>query len=443
MLKDLTMIIPTHDRHQYLDRVLVYYSGLEIKVVVVDSSPERYVNCDLFPNVTYFHFPNLGLVEKCERVVEELKTDHVIMCADDDYSIPESIRKMLLFLKENDDYSAALGAYVCYHKFSKGTVQAPIYLSSLDIDVNDVTAVERLSKFFLPAPIFLFYSVQKTENLKDLFKLLDKYELKEFPGIWSLLVQIIPAINGKVRVLPKFFSAREWDYRSAGYNFQYIEEIVRNEKTRFAYYKLIDLLSDYVSQKDGVNFEEAKGFVEKLFDGYFNSTASVRESALLTKKEKKVDDIEVLHSSLPEIFPDNNNEAKLEWKKIEKSIDEFSSIYKDGLKCGSEELQQNSLREIGKIGKDLSICIYGAGIPGVILKRFVEKFRPDLKILCFIDDYKKGEFDALPVFNMDQLNSKNYDLILIAPTKFQKNMENRLKSLNNDRYISITPDFDY
>ena len=73
-LEDITLIIPTHERHSYLDRVLDYYSRYDLSMYIVDSSTLPYSGNGLTANMKYLHFPGISYTSKMESVFNKSKT---------------------------------------------------------------------------------------------------------------------------------------------------------------------------------------------------------------------------------------------------------------------------------------------------------------------------------------------------------------------------------
>ena len=73
MLTDIIIIIPTHKRQHYLNRVAWYYSHFDMKVYICDSTPGTSFNIDKYDyrqilfHITYFYqiFGNLYCIKSC------------------------------------------------------------------------------------------------------------------------------------------------------------------------------------------------------------------------------------------------------------------------------------------------------------------------------------------------------------------------------------------
>src|SRR3954468_16237273 len=98
----ITLLIPTHNRHNYLERAIAYYGPMPINIVIVDSSAKAYdVSRD---NISYFHLPTHTLTGKISYALELIKTPYVVMSADDDFLLPEKVQACIDFLDKNPSY---------------------------------------------------------------------------------------------------------------------------------------------------------------------------------------------------------------------------------------------------------------------------------------------------------------------------------------------------
>lgn len=72
--------------------------------------------------------------------------------------------------------------------------------------------------------------------------------------------------------------------------------------------------------------------------------------------------------------------------------------------------------EFDVIKKDSRVAIFGTEIVGVQIKNFIEKNRPDLKIVCFVDSKKSGECEGIEVFKLKDLPEKKklFDILIVS-----------------------------
>lgn len=71
---------------------------------------------------------------------------------------------------------------------------------------------------------------------------------------------------------------------------------------------------------------------------------------------------------------------------------------------------------VNQINKNAKIAIYGAGNAGSGIKEYIEKSRPDIKILFFVDAYKQGTQDGLKIIGLRDLPAHKslFDLLVVA-----------------------------
>ncbi len=114
-MRDLTVIIPPHNRHVYLKRALDYYSDLDIKILIGDSSDTEYPEKDkLNDNVQYFFLKGLSFADKICELIKKVDTKYTLIIAEDDFYVVDSIRKCTDFLNSNPDYSSCQGNYTLF-----------------------------------------------------------------------------------------------------------------------------------------------------------------------------------------------------------------------------------------------------------------------------------------------------------------------------------------
>ena len=116
-LRDMTIVIPTKNRPQYVERILTYYLDLNFigNIIIIDSSDEetaeyikKYVNNINKVNFTYSFSEGLPTTVIRDNV-NLIKTKYVSFLGDDDYIIPTGILRSIKYLKNNPDIVACRG----------------------------------------------------------------------------------------------------------------------------------------------------------------------------------------------------------------------------------------------------------------------------------------------------------------------------------------------
>jgi glycosyltransferase domain-containing protein len=160
MLNQLTIIIPTYNRHSFLKRIISFYSKSEFthEIIIADSSEveQSLKNKKLlsefkskYSKIKYFHtsdfFPMERFVtfyEKIQTALTLIRSPYVTLCADDDFLIPTSLNRFAEFLNVNTDYGCAKGLiydfYVSKNRLFK-LIPAPRFRS-----IQSNNAIERV-----------------------------------------------------------------------------------------------------------------------------------------------------------------------------------------------------------------------------------------------------------------------------------------------------------
>ena len=178
MFDKVSLIIPTHNRHRYLTRILDYYKNIEINVFIADSSLLKYSIKNLENNSTsknkfkinYYHYPSYAYFNKLADIIQKVKTKYVVICADDDFLLPSAIQKCVEFLEKNPDYSSVQGFYASFINTYNSIYFFSTYPSLRNYVINANTPEKRV-KYHMSKYMHLFYSIHRINNLENTFSL--------------------------------------------------------------------------------------------------------------------------------------------------------------------------------------------------------------------------------------------------------------------------------
>jgi len=101
------------------------------------------------------------------------------------------------------------------------------------------------------------------------------------------------------------------------------------------------------------------------------------------------------------------------------------------------------LRRLNDIPGNRPVSLYGAGKAGRNFLEILRHFRPDLKPKYFIDSYKQGTIDSLPVYSpafIQQEIEGREELVLIVSIKWRE-IEETLREMGIKDYLVVPPRF--
>lgn len=104
---DVTVIVPTHNRQNYLPRVVCFLEYLNVSSMICDSTKNKY-NGDL-KTIKYYHTPEKSFQEKILYVTSLVTTPLITLCADDDFLDKEQFEYGVDCLIENPEFTSFVG----------------------------------------------------------------------------------------------------------------------------------------------------------------------------------------------------------------------------------------------------------------------------------------------------------------------------------------------
>jgi glycosyltransferase domain-containing protein len=284
MDQSVTLILILHNRHKNLDRLLEYYKNVPFPVIIADSSASRHEFSNPGGNYLYLYTPGIAFTSKIEAVLEKVMTPYVVMCADDDFIVPESILKCVKFLQENADYVVAQGACIRYIKESvaEGNIDFGLIYRESSYDIIDDKPLERIESMFRRYRSVL-YAVHHTQYLKQAFKgagaVINNLFLNEY------LTAVVPIIYGKYKELPFLYQVREYAKNSDDKITDNLDKIFKEDTYKRERTDFLELLTQQVSSILQMDPDEVRSRLFRILNDFAQSDqVGNRPSPLSLKK---------------------------------------------------------------------------------------------------------------------------------------------------------------
>ncbi len=121
----LTIVIPTHERHHILERVIDYYSSWDCQVVIADSSKVKY-NKVISQNIIYKHYPGKSIGYKLYNAVLDIDSEFTCLSPDDDFLAKSGLLQGIGFLENNIDYASVSGNIINFKANKKNILIRPV-----------------------------------------------------------------------------------------------------------------------------------------------------------------------------------------------------------------------------------------------------------------------------------------------------------------------------
>ena len=269
----LTVVLITHNRPAFLRRAVKYYSSLPCRIIVLDSTLDRPEGD--FSAVDYHHVPQFaywGMQAKLAYGVERLTTPYMVLAADDDFILHDSLAESVGFLHGNPDYGMCHGYCLMYLTLSHG-----VSYYRRDKKVQEDYASERaqdrvldyMSHYIPP-----FYAVTRTDLMKNWHSALPpgtNFQWQEIGHVYYLLA------SAKARILPIPYVVREINYGVSEHNtdvyqsLTYVDAKSVAEREAFA-----EFLVSLPTAIEGLDAGQAKAFALESFKAMAGSLETGR-----------------------------------------------------------------------------------------------------------------------------------------------------------------------
>ena len=273
----LTLIIPTFNRPQFLARLLGYYRELSFPytIVVADSSdaehliPNEAIINSVRPDLTIEHRTydtDIGIATKLAESLETVGSPYSVLAADDDFFVPESLRRGAEFLEANPDYSVVHGEAAKFGLPPEKAAYGPIVKVSRynQRTVEFATGSERLVDHLVNGST-TWYSIQRTEQLRGNYRKTVEFESGAY--FIELLPSCLSLIQGKAKKLDRLYMLRQTHSGSFSSSAVPLDWVASPDWTGL-YERFCSRLAEELAAQDGMGLEEAQRVVRRSFWPY-------------------------------------------------------------------------------------------------------------------------------------------------------------------------------
>jgi glycosyltransferase domain-containing protein len=199
-----SIIIPTHNRPDYLERSINYMRHSPFSVIYCDSTESPYKS-ELPAHIKYLHLPGETFVSKVLKGLSSTSTKYVILCPDDDYIMFDALIEGVSFLNQNPNFSFCVGDYVGFKDNFDNSFDSIYERFPKEELIGQ--PLEKISEFFRNYYQVLWALHTKT-SLEKSFTLLEKMKVKNDNFI-ELVIGGVACFSGDLKFQRGLWGARE------------------------------------------------------------------------------------------------------------------------------------------------------------------------------------------------------------------------------------------
>lgn len=329
-MNNFTLIIPTHNRHNYLKRSIAYFENSAASIIYCDSSETVYEG-RLGNNMKYLHLPLTIFSKKILYALNLIETDYVALCADDDFIMLDALSQGINFLNQNKAFATVLGLNIAFHEKFDGEYYFEGN-SSLPDEIN--FDPKKNTQIFFNNYRQVLWGMYNKNIVEKAFNIIQEAKFKNENYI-ELVLGGVACYCGGIKILESVWSVRElsakehWGDKHNAITFDYFESDSRND---FKQFKI---------KVDKITYD---GFSEFIMESYLKLTF-ISKCKLLIKSFLK----NIIPPILIRIIKHNPNK-----EKYNNSIEKYNTLKKFNASTDIEY----SLNKISNIIKEFSEQAY-------------------------------------------------------------------------------------
>ena len=212
-LKDLTIIIPTYRRAEYIKRSIDFWNGKEVNVLIVDGSEQSILSSydfNMSSNITYIH-SHTTLANRLSIAREIVGTKYSVLLGDDEFFIPTAMESAVQFLDSHPDYIACGGQCIGFSKLTTGEIGYRLrYPEFKNFDLNIHNTTQRVITHFANYSPAHIYAIMRTTVWKRAIWPATQADFA-FYGSAELAFEFIASCMGKCKMITilYWFRSRE------------------------------------------------------------------------------------------------------------------------------------------------------------------------------------------------------------------------------------------
>jgi glycosyltransferase domain-containing protein len=344
MLSELTVIIPTYNRHPFISRSIAFWKNKRATVCILDGSKDpvdRQLQADFPSNISYYHLP-VGIVERLKFACSLIKTDYVILQGDDEFFSHSALQRCIQELK-SDIELVSCGGVAMGFSFDRSNNRVSghqVYPELLGRQIQEDSPCERMFRHMSNYSPSSIYSVVKSKVWIDAIQPFLNNEMTLF-AIGELQFELGICYYGKSKIIPQltwFRSNENANIRGTDKSLDDTKQIDVwwHDKSKTTEHEdFLNAMSAFLTRDKKNDIEHIKACLCKAIDAYANAVKS-------RKRKNKIESIWALMYDVllfRKFFPPTENEGV--WLP---SFYEFSlAMSANGVMVAKEDIEEIEL----------------------------------------------------------------------------------------------------
>lgn len=219
-LNDLTIVIPTYERQQFLVRQIELWKDTNSKVVILDGSTVSWLKSykeQLPANFEYYHNPDT-IEKRLHSIKGRITTRYSVLLSDDEAYIPSALQKCIDELERLPDLVACKGLALGFNFLDNIVAGYKVYPGLRNYDIDQETPEDRVNFHMKNYEMAVLWAVTRTDVFN---KMLDAMASGPFlsAAVGEIQCSLIAAWCGKIKVISELMWLRSFENKNIWWSF--------------------------------------------------------------------------------------------------------------------------------------------------------------------------------------------------------------------------------
>ena len=218
-IRNVTVLILSYERPEYLERTLCFLHEHKISTIVVDGSqkPIDTKKSMKFDALYYLHFPGYDYITRLKVGAEAVETKYVILLQDDGFIDPSGLGVAVRTLEADEALAAIIGGELSLRVVG---ARAAYWIDEREKEsaTKDYSGdvIARMTEYFQVWYPRLLYSCMKTKALRSATQTLPSRSLYslDFELLLEPHIELMVLLYGRVLKIPDLLTYRSFENKS-------------------------------------------------------------------------------------------------------------------------------------------------------------------------------------------------------------------------------------
>lgn len=276
LLHELSVVIPTFNRHEFVLRQLRYWSNTGAQVIIVDGSKEPLAQHALnkfgFSNLIYIHTQGT-FNERLRLAAKKITRTYAVHCSDDDFLLFSGIISCIERLKSNKKLIACSGQTIKINPYrTRSLIDYGAGYRTLNYEIKSKSVAKRLKMALSNYKPVTFYAVMPKNIFKETWGNIQDNEFAMVQEFEQIITTYICGDVATVKELTRLWSVEVFSVSDPSQDRQIkIEDWWTNNYYEKQKQVFVSKLSNTISSKYGYSYTKSSKILLSALDCYLKN----------------------------------------------------------------------------------------------------------------------------------------------------------------------------